>query len=690
MQTTAVISAPVEVEPSAGEDARQRHPVGRDARFIFAIAVAFAAFQLWNAAFSPLASIVLRSMHVAFLMLLAFALYPATRRSPQASVPWHNWLLGAAAFALGFYHWVFQTELIQRSGEPSMADLAVGSVAVVLVFEAARRVMGPALTVLCGLFLAYGLLGEYLPGGLGHRGYGFDQVVNQLYLGTEGIYGTPTMVSATYIFLFILFGSLLEQAGMIKLFNDVALGLVGHHRGGPGKVSVLSSALMGTISGSGVANVVMGGQFTINLMKRFGFRPEFAGAVEATSSMGGQIMPPVMGAVAFIMAETIDVPYAEIAKAAAIPAILYFATVFWMVHLEAGRLGLFGLSREQCPSALAALREHWPLLLPLAALVYVLLTGYTPLFAGMLGLALTAVLILGRPVAMVIGPYGLRMVFWVALGALAAGFFAAGIEIVLALIGLLVLGNLFLRGGRATLHLTLVGLVEGAKGSLAVGIACAIVGVIVAMLTLTGLASSIATTVVGLSQGNLLLGLVFTMLVSLVLGMGIPTIPNYIITSSVAAPALLQMGVPLLVSHMFVFYFGIMADLTPPVALAAFAAAAIAKASPMRIGLLCLRIAIAGFVVPFMAVYDPALMLQSDSWGAVVYVTFKALVAVGLWGAAAVGYLHAALSWPERALAAAAAFLLVVALPVTDEVGFGLGAAVVGYHLLRARRGGAV
>jgi TRAP transporter 4TM/12TM fusion protein len=665
---------------AVGEYEHQRRPPGWERRALFAIALVFSLFQLWNAAFSPLSSIVLRSMHVAFLLLLAFTLYPARTRSPRDRIPWNNWALGIASFALGFYHWVFEADIIQRSGEPNTADLAVGAAVVLLVFEATRRVMGWALPLICGAFLLYGLLGEFLPGDLAHRGYGFDQVINQLYLGTEGIYGTAVLVSATYIFLFILFGSLLEQAGMMRLFNDVSLGLVGHHRGGPGKVSVISSAMLGSINGSGVANVVMGGQFTIGLMKRFGYKPEFAGAVEATSSMGGQIMPPVMGAVAFIMAETIDVPYIEIAKAAAIPAALYFVSVYWMVHLEAGRLGLLGLSKAECPSVRAALRGQWPLLLPLGALIYFLVTGYTPMFAGLLGLAVTAFLLLGRPLAEKLGVLPVRVLFWVGLGLAAAGLFRSGILAVVVLIGALVLANLLLRGGRETLSVMLRGLIEGALGSVSVGIACAIVGVIVAILTLTGLASSLASAVVALAGGSLLLGLVLTMFASLVLGMGVPTIPNYIITSSVAAPALLKMGVPLLVSHLFVFYFGIMADLTPPVALAAFAAAAIARAPPMRIALLCVRVALPGFVVPYMIVYDPALALQSSDPLAIAYVSFKALVAVSLWGAAAIGFLRAPLSWPQRLLAAAGALSLVVALPITDEIGFALSAAFIAWH----------
>jgi len=668
-----------------GEYAHQRRPPGWHGRIVFGIALVFAIFQLYNAALSPLSSLVLRSMHVAFLLLLAFAVYPARKRAPRDRVPWNNWLLGGIAFALGFYHWIFEADIILRSGEPNLTDLIVGSAVVLLLFEAARRVMGWGLPLICAAFLLYAMFGQYLPGDLAHRGYGFDQIVNKLYLGTEGIYGTAILVSATYIFLFIIFGSLLEQAGMIQLFNDVSLGLVGHHRGGPGKVSVISSAMLGTINGSGVANVVMGGQFTIGLMRRYGYSAPFAGAVEATSSMGGQIMPPVMGAVAFIMAETIDVPYLEVAKAAAIPAALYFISVFWMVHLEAGRLGLFGLPREECPSVRAALRGQWPLLLPLIVLVYLLLTGYTPMFAGLLGLAVTGFLLLGRPLAERLGIMAVRVIFWVLLGVAAAGLFRYGVLPVIALIGALLVANLLVRGGRHTLHTMMWGLIEGSLSAVSVGVACAIVGIIVAVLTLTGLASSLATGIVDLAGGSLFLGLFLTMLASLVLGMGVPTIPNYIITSSVAAPALLHMGVPLIISHLFVFYFGIMADLTPPVALAAFAAAAIAKAPPMRIAMMCVRVALAGFVVPYMMVYDPALALQSGNWLAILYIAIKAMIAIGLWGTATVGYLNAPLSWPQRVLAAAAAFSLVLALPVTDEAGFALAAVFLIWQWRSAR-----
>lgn len=651
---------------------------------LFAVALLFSIFQIVTAAFHPVSTQVLRAVHVGFLLLLVFISFPALGKGR----PWQPlaWLLGLAGMATAIYQWYFEADLIQRSGDLTTSDMIIGLTLIVLVFEAARRVMGIALPIICALFLAYGMLGQYLPGDLMHRGYGLDQIVNQLSFGTEGLYGTPTYVSATYIFLFILFGAFLEQAGMIKLFTDFAMGLFGHKVGGPAKVSVVSSALMGTITGSGVANVVTTGQFTIPLMKRFGYRPAFAGGVEATSSMGSQIMPPIMGAVAFIMAETINVPFFEVAKAALIPALLYFGSVFWMVHLEAKRANLRGLPKDECPNPWKAVRERWFLLIPLFILIYLLFSGRTPLFSGTVGLALTAMVILGSAIILRVSSKAMRFAFWIALGVLCAGFFQLGIGVVFGVIAALVAICWFVKGGRETLTLCLHALVEGARHAVPVGIACALVGVIIGVVSLTGVASTFAGYILAIGQDNLFLSLVLTMLTCLVLGMGIPTIPNYIITSSIAAPALLELGVPLIVSHMFVFYFGIMADLTPPVALACFAAAPIAKERGLKISFWAVRIAIAGFVVPFMAVYSPALMLQGDSLLATVYVGLKAMLAIGIWGAVFTGYLQAKLTWWERLLGLAAGASLILATPISDEIGFALSAIFIAQHFWRARR----
>ena len=654
---------------------------------IFWIALAFSCFQLVTAAFSPLSSQVVRTVHVGFVLWLIFLLYPPFGNSARWSGIGRalGWALGLTGFVFGLYHWQFEADLTQRAGDLTSADWVVGVVTVVLVFEAARRAMGWGLPVVCGVFLLYGIFGQYLPGSLAHRGFGLDQIVGTLGFGTEGIYGTPTYVSSSYIFLFILFGAFLEQAGMIALFTDFAMGTVGHTRGGPAKVSVISSGLMGTINGSGVANVVTTGQFTIPLMKRFGYSPAFAGGVEATSSMGGQIMPPVMGAVAFIMAETINVPYVTIVKAALIPAILYFLTAFWMVHLEAGRKGLNGLAKNECPDPWAAVKLRWHLLLPLIGLVVLLFSGYTPLFSGTVGLALTVILIFGAAVMTGVSSTPLRALFWALLGLACAGFFKFGVGTFFVLVALLVALTYARRVGADARQLAVQAMVDGARHALPVAIACALVGVIIGMINLTGVAAELGGRIIAVGESSLFLALLLTMLICLVLGMGIPTIPNYIITSSLAAPVLLKLGVPLIVSHMFVFYFGIMADLTPPVALAAFAAAPIAGASGLAISFQAIRVAIAGFIVPFMAVYSPALMLQGDDLGATAYVVLKALVAVGMWGAGAIGFLLTPLNAAERVTAIVAASFLVVALPMTDEIGFAAVAAFVTWHVWRSR-----
>lgn len=674
-------ASPAAAAASPSPDSHEHHfPASLEGKLLYGIAIAFSLFQIATAAhLIDMPSQLVRAIHIGFLLLLGFPLVVANLK--QGAV-WKaiGWGLAAAGVAVAAYQIIEYEDLIFRAGDLEPMDVYMGVVAIITVFVATYLIMGPALPIIAGIFLAYCFLGQYLPSPFNHRGYDFAQVIDHMAYGTEGIYGVPIYVSSSYIFLFILFGSFLERAGMIKLFTDVSLGLVGHKRGGPAKVSVISSGLMGTISGSGVANVVTTGQFTIPLMKRFGYRPAFAGGVEATASMGGQLMPPVMGAVAFIMAETLGVQYAEIVKAALIPAILYFAGVFWMVHLEAGKRGLVGLDAASLPSPMKAIREQWYLILPLAALVWLLFSGYTPLFAGTAGLGLTVLLVLGGSIAIGLPNTVIRSIFWIGIGIAGASFFQYGFRSVLIAILVLIAWNAISAGGRAALKLSVDSLADGARTALPVGIACAVVGIIVGTMTLTGAANTFGQFVVAIGDKSLFLSLLLTMLTCIVLGMGIPTIPNYIITSSIAGPALLELGVPLIVSHMFVFYFGILADLTPPVALACFAAAPIAKESGLKISLEAVKVAAAGFVVPFMAVYTPALMLQDGgplaaSIGyplAVAYIVLKASLSIGLWGVAVIGYFNGPMPILHRLIAVTAAFCLVAAMPITDEIGFAL------------------
>lgn len=673
------------VDTSIHDPLAENFPLTKEGKILFWIAVAFSLYQIAIAAhIVNLASQIQRALHLGFLLLLCFPLLAALRQNSRG-LKVLFWIMGLLGAAMAAYHWVEYVPLMLRAGAINNFDMVIGIITIVLTFAAAWAIMGPALPIVAGFFLVYALFGQYFPGPMVTRGYALEQVVEQMAFGTEGIFGTPLYVSATYIFLFILFGSFLEKAGMIKLFTDFSMGLVGHKQGGPAKVAVVSSGMMGTISGSGVANVVTTGQFTIPLMKSFGYSPAFAGGVESTASMGGQIMPPVMGAVAFIMAETLGIPYGEVVKAAVIPAIFYFASAFWMVHLEAGRTNLRGMSRDELPSAFGAIRDGWYLILPLAVLVYLLFSGFTPLFAGTVGLALTMMLILGASIAIGLPSQAIRVIFWIGLGLVAASFKLYGNNMLWGGIAALLLWNSFSQGGRATIWQVIESLADGAKTALPVGVACALVGIIIGTMTLTGAANTFGIYIISVGENSLFLSLILTMVTCLVLGMGIPTIPNYIITSTIAAPALLELGVPLVVSHMFVFYFGIMADLTPPVALACFAAAPIARENGLKISIQAIKIAAAGFVIPYMAVYSPALMLQpggemAETVGfipAVIYIAVKVTLAIGLWGAAVIGWLNVKLAIWERLLAFLAAATLIAALPITDELGFVLSALFI-------------
>ena len=663
-----------------------------EGRLLFYIAITFSVFQVVTAAhLLDLPSQILRAVHVGFLGLLALPLVCVIKKK-NIFLKTISWIGGLACFIIALYQTIFYQDLILRTSNLSHLDVIFGVTAVILVFIAAWIVMGYALSLIAGLFLVYCFFGNYLTGMLQHRGYDFKQIVEHLSYGTEGIYGIPTYVSTTFVFLFILFGSFLERAGMIKLFNDVALGLFGHTRGGPAQVCVASSALMGTVSGSGIANVVTSGQFTIPLMKKYGYSPAFAGGVEATSSMGGQIMPPVMGAVAFIMAETLGVKYVEIVKAAIIPAILYYVSCWWMVYLEAGKKKLLGIPKDQLPSALSAFKRGWYLTIPLIVLVYLLFSGYTPLYAGTIGLAFVIFLILGAPIAGKLSNLK-KVLFWIILGLVSASFFEIGIKVIVISISTLVLINFIFKGGRETLVSCRDALADGAKAALPVGVACAVIGVVIGTLTLTGAANTFGQFIIKVGENNLLLSLILTMIVCLILGMGIPTIPNYIITSAIAGPALLKLGVPLIISHMFVFYFGIMADLTPPVALACFAAAPFAKESGFKISLEAVKLAVAGFVVPFMAVYSPELMLQGlankDFFTIIIsvgYISIKALIAMLFLGMAAVGYMNEPLNFFERVICILVSALLITAIPITDELGFGLMLLFIVYRWLKFKK----
>ena len=615
-----------------------RRLAGVAGRLIAVALIAFSAFQLYTAAFGVLDARVQRAIHLAFGMSLVFLLYPARSRGSRKSLPLYDVVLGILAALVPLYLVVFYQDIVMRAGLPTTMDIIVATIAVLLVLEGARRVVGTPIVVIAILFLVYAYVGPYLPGFLAHRGYSFTQIANHMYYTTEGIFGIPLGVSSTFIFLFILFGAFLEKTGIGRFFIDLANAVAGFASGGPAKVAVITSALEGTISGSSVANTVGSGSFTIPMMKRLGYRPEFAAAVEAAASTGGQIMPPIMGAAAFLMAEFTGVPYIEIAKAAIIPALLYFTGIFIAVHYEAKRLGLKGIPRTQLPSLWSVVKARGHLVVPLLGIIYLLMEGNTPMKAAFYGILL-------------------------AIGA-----------------------AMIHPSTRMSLRDIIEGLENGARSALGIVMATACAGIIIGVITLTGLGLKLASGLVALAQGQLLLTLMFTMLASLVLGMGSPTTANYVITSTIAAPALLQLGVPVLVAHMFVFYFGIVADITPPVALAAYAGSGIAGSNPIKTGVSASRLAIAAFLIPYIFAYNPSMLLIGATPGLIALMAVTSVLGMFGVAVAAGGFYRAPLNIFERLLFFVGGVLMIDPGLTTDLVGLVLLAAGVASQLVRLRR----
>jgi TRAP transporter 4TM/12TM fusion protein len=606
------------------------------------LGIVWSLFQLYTAYAGMYDLLIQLPVHVAFAVALGFLTDPvpdsptaAARLARRGGRVWRRGLdVGLAALALlcaARYVW-HNGRLASRMAmvdAPLPMDAAVGVLFVALLLAAAWRHVGPALVLMALAFIAYVFVGPRLPGFLAHGGESFAILVDQQTLTTQGVFGIPTLVSATFIFLFVVFGSVMSYGGLLRFFTDGALAVAGHSTGGAGKVAVISSGLFGTVNGSAIANAVTTGAFTIPLMKRAGYRPEFAAGVEACASMGGQLIPPVMGAAAFIMAETLQMPYLQIAVAASIPGVLYFVAVGLMVHFEAARRGLPVLPRGSLPRLGAVLRRDLHLLGGPALLVWFLVEGRSPMFAG----------------------------FWALVAAVALSWARRDTRIGL---------------GRA------VGiLADGAQAAMPVALACATVGIVVGVVSITGLGLKLATGIVGLAGGSLALTLILTMLAALVLGTGLPTSATYIITSIMAAPALEQLGVPKLVAHMFVFYFGILADLTPPTAISTYATSSIAGADVWRTQWLGMMLALSGFVIPFSFAYDPALLLVKASVVHVALRTAAATLGIVMLGAGLIGYLRAPARLWERALLLTGALLLIFPGLWGDLVGAGCFVAVL-------------
>ncbi|OOR90387.1 TRAP transporter permease [Moraxella bovis] len=620
---------------------------------IAGIAILYSIFHLYIT-FNPLPELVQRSIHVAVGAALIFLIYPPAKKSSRQKVVWYDWIWVALALSsAGYLIWQYQDIVTVRGGIPNQMDIVFAIITVVVVMEMARRITGWILPIFALVFLAYPFIShmDFMPDRLLTRPYDFGDIFGQLYLKTEGLYSTAIGASVTFIFLFILFGSFLARSGMGQLFNDLALALAGHKQGGPAKVAVISSGFMGSINGAAVANVVGTGAFTIPLMKRVGYSKEFSGAVEASASVGGQILPPIMGAAAFIMAETTGVKYSTIALSAVLPALLYYLGVIAQVHFRAGKLNLRGIPKADLPRAKEVLKARGHMLLPIVFLV-VLLAKNVPIgYAAAYTIGATIVISWLRPET--------RMGFKDILGAFE----------------------------------------DGAKQSLSVMAACAVVGVVIGVVNLTSFGTVMTSSIVTLGAGSLFLTLLLTMLASMVLGMGLPSIPAYIITATMAAPALATFDVPILVAHMFVFYFGIFANITPPVALAAFAGAGISGGDPMKTGWQSLKLALAGFIVPFMFVYNPNMMMidvtdmavtakefAMPAWHVIATVATTSIIGVLALSASVEGYFKTTLPIWARVVTAIGAFCLIVPETMTDVIGLGVVIAMLLLNVKMAKK----
>ncbi len=682
-------------------EANFRKLVGAAAGLVTLLGVALSLFHVYTAGFGLLNEIVHRAVHLAFVLGLVFLVFPDERgrkvrrdwlvslgfaafylylavelvralaaRGPVPGAPWflvvmgllafltlplpwlsgprdrippRDWILAAVAASVSLYFVLFFEEIfIRRVGSPIALDYMMGVVAILVVLEATRRTMGLSLPIIGVACLLYGMWGPYLPGPLGHRGYSILRIVNHLYIGTEGIYGIAVGVVATYVFHFVLFGVLMQATGLGRLFMDLAAILAGRRTGGAAKVSVVSSGLFGMISGSSIANTVTTGALTIPMMKRAGFSPRFSGAVEAAASCGGQITPPIMGASAFVMAEMLGVPYAELILVAVIPAAFHYLAILLMVHLEARRLGLSGMDPASIPGLGATLARSWHLAIPLVATVALLLMRYTPFLAAFWGILLTVAC---SYLPLVLRPLGFRRLD--PSSALGARELVGGLEL-------------------------------GAKYALGIGAACACVGFILGIATLSGIGFKFSAAVLELARATaaailaldplgllgergltLFVALLLVAVACIVMGAGIPTTPTYIILASIAAPALVDLGVPQLATHFFVFYFGVLADVTPPVALAAFAGAAIAGSQPMRTGLTAFRLSMGKALVPFMFVFAPSLLFVDFRWSEFLIATGSGVLGVVALAVAFTGHLRTTVPRSVRAGLGLAGVLLV-------------------------------
>lgn len=605
---------------------------------VIVVSVVFVFYHLYTSRFGMPIVNQHRAFHVGVILFLAFLYYPFGKRSKMSRPTVPDMVLMILTVVTTIYTIMNVKALAARGGVATTTDIIMGAVVIILVLEGTRRVLGSTLVILSAIFLLYAYLGRYMPGAFAHRGYSISRIINQMYLTSQGIYGLPVGVSSTYLVVFVILGAVLEKSGLGTLFNDVALTAGGRLTGGPAKVSVISSALMGTISGSAASNVATTGAFTIPLMKKVGYKPYFAGAVEAAASTGGQIMPPIMGTCAFIMAEYLGVSYLSIATAAIIPALLYFMGVFFQIDLRSRKMGLRGLTREELPDVVSTVKRYGLLVIPVVILIYLMMNGHTPLYAA---------------------------------------FYAVVITWALALIH-----KETRLGPKRIMEMC----VNASRSIVSVGIAMACAGFIVAVLSMTGLGLILSDNIKTLANGHAFIALLLTMVVSIILGMGLPTSACYIIAASIAVPILTKMGIPDFQAHFFVMYYAVLSTITPPVALASYVGAGMAGANTNAVGWTAFRLALAGFIVPFFFIYSPAMILIADSTFAIVQAAVTGLIGTFMLAVAIEGYMFKAINPLYRIIYFAAAIFFMAPGTITDIIGIVVGGALTVYLYIRNKR----
>ncbi|MBW1954163.1 MAG: TRAP transporter permease [Deltaproteobacteria bacterium] len=618
---------------------------------VFAIAISMSIFQLFTGFFGELPGSKQLSIHLAFALVLCYLSFPLSKKSPRNKIAVWDIFLAVLGGAAALYLFVNYDHVVTSVGDAAMYDLVVGGVLIVLVLEATRRSISPILPLITIVFLLYAYFGPYIPFDLAHRGFRVKRIIDHIFMTGEGLWGVPLRVSATFVFLFVLFGAFLDKIGAGEYLINLSFALMGRFRGGPAKAAVVASCAMGSISGSSIANTVTTGAMTIPLMKKVGFKNHVAGAVEVAASTNGQLMPPIMGAAAFIMAEIIGVPYVEIVKAAFIPAILSYTAIFSIVHLEAVKENIRGLTREECPPFIKTLFSGIHYILPLVILIWLLLiTMWTPTTAASWSILMGTVVAIGNNF------YRSRWTFpqlaeqgdqddnpaYAAYRENPKNF-------------------TFTRSRQEILK----ALETGAKNMAGIAAACACCGIIIGVVTLTGLGLKMATLITEAAGGNLFLTLVFSVFASIILGMGLPTTATYIIMAAMTAPAImtisadLSLGLPVVAVHLFVFYYGIVADDTPPVGLCAYAAAGIANADPVKTGWKSFRLDLAAFTLPFMFIYNTKLLMIDTSWQELLYIVPMCILGMFCWSVFIQGHWKIKTSIIERFAFLGLAFLLV-------------------------------